>query len=138
MKRDVSAFAAGLLFGVGLLVSGMTKPTKVIGFLDVAGAWDASLMFVMVGGIAVHLALYKFIVRRPAPLVEAEFHIPRRSDIDAKLVLGAAIFGVGWGLGGFCPGPGLTSAVRGGTALAFALAMAVGMALHDLVTRRKA
>lgn len=138
MKRDVSAFAAGLLFGVGLLVSGMTKPTKVIGFLDVAGAWDASLMFVMVGGIAVHLALYKFIVRRPAPLVEAEFHIPRRSDIDAKLVLGAAIFGVGWGLGGFCPGPGLTSVVRGGTALAFALAMAVGMALHDLVTRRKA
>ena len=138
MKRDASAFAAGLLFGVGLLVSGMTKPTKVIGFLDVAGAWDASLMFVMVGGIAVHLALYKFIVRRPAPLVEAEFHIPRRSDIDAKLVIGAAIFGVGWGLGGFCPGPGLTSAVRGGTALAFALAMAVGMALHDLVTRRKA
>ena len=137
MKRVASSFAAGLLFGVGLLVSGMTKPTKVIGFLDVAGAWDASLMFVMVGGIAVHLALYKFIVRRPAPLLETEFHLPRQSDIDAKLVLGAAIFGVGWGLGGFCPGPGLTSAVRGGTALVFAVTMAAGMALHAAVTRPK-
>jgi uncharacterized protein len=137
MKRVASSFAAGLLFGVGLLVSGMTKPTKVIGFLDVAGAWDASLMFVMVGGIAVHLALYKFIVRRPAPLLETEFHLPRQSDIDAKLVLGAAIFGVGWGLGGFCPGPGLTSAVRGGTALVFAVTMAMGMGLHAAVTRPK-
>jgi uncharacterized protein len=138
MKRIVSAFAAGLLFGVGLLVSGMTKPTKVIGFLDVAGAWDPSLMFVMVGGIAVHFALYKFIVRRPAPLLEAAFHLPHHHAIDAKLLLGAAIFGVGWGLGGFCPGPGLTSAVRGGTALVFAVAMAAGMGLHALVTRPKA
>lgn len=130
MKRNLASFAAGALFGVGLLVSGMTKPTKVIGFLDVAGSWDPSLAFVMVGGIAVHLALYTWIVRRPAPLVEAAFHVPTRRDIDTKLVLGAAIFGVGWGLGGFCPGPAITSAVRGGAALAFVGAMLAGMVIH--------
>lgn len=137
MKRAFSAFLSGILFGVGLLVSGMTKPTKVLGFLDVAGAWDPSLMFVMVGGIAVHLALYKFIVRRPGPLLEAEFHLPHHDAIDARLLLGAAIFGIGWGLGGFCPGPGITAAVRGGTALVFAVAMAAGMALHASCRRRK-
>jgi uncharacterized membrane protein YedE/YeeE len=138
VKRNVTSFLAGLLFGVGLLVSGMTKPTKVIGFLDVAGAWDPSLAFVMIGGIAVHLALYKWIVRRPSPLVEAEFKVPTRRDIDAKLVLGAAIFGVGWGLGGFCPGPGITSAVRGGAALTFAASMLAGMAFYALVSRSRA
>ena len=135
MKRDVAAFVSGIVFGAGLLVAGMTKPSKVIGFLDVAGAWDPSLAFVMIGGIAVHLALYKWIVRRPSPLAEAEFKLPTRREIDTKLVLGSAIFGVGWGLGGFCPGPGITSALRGGPALAFVVSMLAGMALHTFLSR---
>jgi uncharacterized membrane protein YedE/YeeE len=135
VKRNLASFAAGSLFGAGLLLSGMTKPTKVIGFLDVAGAWDPSLAFVMIGGIAVHLALYKWIVRRPSPLVEAEFKVPTRREVDAKLVLGAAIFGVGWGLGGFCPGPGIASVLRGGPALTFVVSMLAGMALHTFLSR---
>jgi uncharacterized membrane protein YedE/YeeE len=127
------SFAAGAPFGVGLLVCGMTKPTKVIGFLDVAGNWHPSLAFVMVEGIAVHLALYTWIVRRPSPLVEAEFHVSTRLDIDTKLVLGAAISRVSGGLGGFCPGPAITSAVRGGAALAFVGAMLAGMAIHRVL-----
>jgi uncharacterized membrane protein YedE/YeeE len=135
MKRTMTAFASGAVFGAGLLVAGMTKPSKVIGFLDVAGAWDPSLAFVMMGGIAVHLALYKWIVRRPSPLAEAEFKLPTRRDIDTKLVAGSAIFGVGWGLGGFCPGPGITSALRGGPAVMFVVSMLVGMALHTFLSR---
>jgi uncharacterized membrane protein YedE/YeeE len=138
VKRNVASFAAGALFGAGLLLSGMTKPTKVIGFLDVAGAWDPSLAFVMIGGIAVHLALYKWIVRRPSPLVEAEFKVPARRDVDAKLVLGSAIFGVGWGLGGFCPGPAVTSVIRGGAALTFVASMLAGMTLHTFLPRLRA
>ena len=137
MKRNLASFASGALFGVGLLVAGMTKPTKVIGFLDVADAWDPSLAFAMVGGIAVHLALYKWIVRRPSPLVEAEFKVPTRRDVDARLVLGAALFGIGWGLGGFCPGPAVTSVIRGGAALTFVGSMLTGMALHTLLSRAR-
>jgi uncharacterized membrane protein YedE/YeeE len=132
MKRAVGAFVTGLLFGAGLLLSGMTQPSKVNGFLDVAGRWDPSLMFVMVGGIATHFALYRWVTRRPSPLLEPRFMIPTRKDIDAKLILGAVLFGVGWGLGGFCPGPGLVAVTQGGNALAFVGAMMLGMRLHSL------
>ena len=135
MRRVVAAFFTGLVFGAGLLIGGMTQPSKVNGFLDVAGAWDPSLMFVMVGGIATHLALYRWVTRRPSPLLEPRFMIPTRKDIDAKLVLGAVIFGVGWGLGGFCPGPGLVSVTQGGHALAFVGAMMLGMRLHSAHAR---
>jgi uncharacterized membrane protein YedE/YeeE len=132
MRREIAALLSGALFGVGLLVSGMTKPSKVIGFLDFAGTWDASLAFVIGGGVLIHLVLYRLITKRSSPLLEARFQIPTRKDIDRKLVVGAGLFGIGWGLGGYCPGPGLTSIAQGGTALGFVGAMIVGMYVHDL------
>lgn len=126
--RDLSALIAGLVFGAGLVVSGMTRPEKVLGFLDVAGRWDASLMFVMVGAIGVHLFAYRFIRGRAAPLFAAKFAIPTRRDLDAKLLIGAALFGAGWGLGGYCPGPGIVSLPGGGAgATVFVIAMLAGM-----------
>lgn len=112
MKRFLEAMAtliAGFLFGGGLALSGMTRPTKVLGFLDPFGRWDPSLMFVMMGAIGVHLFAYRLVRKRPSPLLAREFSIPTRRDIDLKLVAGSAVFGVGWGLGGYCPGPGLVS-----------------------------
>lgn len=126
----LTALAAGALFGVGLLVAGMTDPAKVKGFLDVTGAWDASLAFVMVGAIGVHLALLRRITRLANPLFDARFHLPSRRDIDGRLLAGAAIFGVGWGLGGVCPGPSFVLAGTGSAyALVFVAAMGVGAAL---------
>lgn len=128
MKPHFAAFGTGALFAVGLAISGMTKPSKVTGFLDIAGAWDASLAFVMVGAIAVHFIAYRLVMRRPSPLFDAKFHVPTRKDVDLRLVAGAALFGVGWGLGGFCPGPGLVSAGGGSiSALVFVAGMTIGM-----------
>lgn len=135
MKQSLSAFGAGALFGVGLAISGMTKPSKVIGFLDVTGAWDASLLFVMVGAIAVHFVARRFILRRPSPLFDTRFHVPTRKDIDRRLVVGSAIFGIGWGLGGYCPGPALVSAGAGSTgAWVFVLGMTVAMLVESATT----
>ena len=134
--RHAAAFGTGALFAVGLAVSGMTKPSKVVGFLDVVGAWDASLAFVMVSAIAVHFAAYRIISRRSSPLLEASFHLPTRKGIDTRLVLGAALFGVGWGLGGFCPGPGLVAAGAGvRNALVFVAGMTIGMVIKNVVAR---
>jgi uncharacterized membrane protein YedE/YeeE len=130
-----SAFGAGLLFGIGLIVGGMTRPAKVIGFLDVTGDWDPSLAFVMGGALAVHLALYRLIRRRPSPLLDARFHVPTRRDVDVRLVAGAALFGAGWGLAGFCPGPALVSAASGPEAALFVAAMLVGMYLFKIFDR---
>lgn len=128
MKKNLFAYLSGLLFGVGLVVAGMVQPDKVIGFLDFFGEWDASLMFVMGGAVAVHFVLFRVITRRASPLFDARFHIPTRSDLDPKLVTGAAIFGIGWGLGGFCPGPGFASLATGALApIAFLVAMTAGM-----------
>jgi uncharacterized protein len=136
MKSNVTAFGTGALFAVGLAISGMTKPSKVAGFLDVAGAWDASLAFVMVGAIAVHFIAYRIIMRRPSPLFDTEFHVPQRKDIDLRLVAGAALFGVGWGLGGFCPGPGLVTAGSGSlAAVVFVVGMTIGMVLEQAAAR---
>lgn len=138
MKALAASFSAGAVFAVGLGVSGMTKPSKVVGFLDVFGEWDASLAFVMVGAIAVYAVLARLITTRPSPLFEPRFRLPKRRDIDRRLVLGAAVFGVGWGLGGYCPGPGLVSAGGGSlAALAFVVSMAVGMKLEHLFTERR-
>lgn len=137
MKGLLSALAAGALFGVGLAISGMTKPAKVVGFLDLAGAWDASLAFVMIGAIAVHLVAHRIITRRRSPLFDGRFHLPTRKDVDARLVLGAVIFGVGWALAGFCPGPALVTAASGAlAALVFVAAMTVGMTIEHAVSRR--
>lgn len=136
MRPLGSAFAAGLLFAVGLGVSGMTKPSKVIGFLDPFGAWDASLAFVMASAVAVHFVAQRAIARRRAPLFDTRLHLPAREGIDARLVLGAALFGVGWALGGFCPGPAIVAAASGATpALVFVVGMLAGTKLEHLAAR---
>ena len=133
-KRHATALASGLIFGLGLVVSGMTQPGKVIGFLDFFGNWDPSLAFVMGGAVVVNLVLFKFTVRRDRPLFGKKFRIPTRSDIDWRLVSGAALFGAGWGLAGYCPGPAITSLATGGTSIAvFVAAMAGGMYLHKAI-----
>jgi uncharacterized membrane protein YedE/YeeE len=133
MKANIAAFGSGALFAVGLAISGMTKPSKVHAFLDIAGVWDASLMFVMAGAVAVHLVLYRLISRRRAPLFDAKFHVPSRQEIDLRLLVGAALFGVGWGLGGYCPGPGIVSAASGSLG---AVVFVVGMTIGILVEQR--
>jgi uncharacterized protein len=136
MRRLAAAFGAGLLFAIGLGLSGMTDANKIIGFLNLAGPWDPSLGFVMVGAIGVHFALYKVILRRPSPLLAATFQIPTRRDIDARLVIGAGVFGAGWGLGGFCPGPGVVSLFElGSTAVVFLLSMLGGMVVFKLANQ---
>ena len=128
MKGALASLASGVLFAVGLGVSGMTRPSKVAGFLDLFGAWDPSLAFVMVGAIAVYAVAFRVITRSKAPWFDGKFHIPRRADIDRPLLLGAAIFGVGWGLGGYCPGPGLVSAASGALPAAlFCVGMVLGV-----------
>lgn len=132
MKAQLVAFASGLLFAVGLGICGMTHPSKVLGFLDFAGAWDPSLAFVMAGGVAVNLVLFRWALRRGAPYLAAQFSLPARTRVDRPLVVGAAVFGVGWGLGGFCPGPAVVSAVTGAApVIAFVVAMLASMAVFD-------
>ncbi len=128
--RIVISALAGLLFGIGLIVSGMADPAKVTNFLDLAGAWDPSLAFVMAGAIAVTCAGYWLVTRRSRPVFAASFDIPPRTAVDARLVSGAAIFGVGWGLAGFCPGPAIVALPLGAKgALIFVPAMLAGIAL---------
>ena len=135
MKGLAASFASGGIFGLGLAVSGMTKPAKVVGFLDLFGTWDASLAFVMIGAIGVHFIAYRLIMRRASPLFDAQFHVPTRKDIDARLVLGAALFGVGWALAGFCPGPALVAAASGAIpALVFVVGMTIGITAERLAS----
>jgi uncharacterized membrane protein YedE/YeeE len=135
MARLVPAIA-GAVFGAGLLVSGMTRPDRVVGFLDL-GRWDPRLAFVMAGAVAVYALAYRIIVgRRREPWFDGGFHLPTRRDVDLGLIAGAAIFGVGWGLGGYCPGPGLVSAAGGSpAAIVFALALVAGMWLQHAARR---
>jgi uncharacterized membrane protein YedE/YeeE len=127
-------FAAGLIFGLGLILAGMANPAKVLNFLDLAaipaGRWDASLLFVMAGGIAVTMLGYRLTFARGRPLLAERFALPSASRPDARLVSGAVLFGIGWGLAGFCPGPALVAALTGGApALIFLAAMLAGMIL---------
>ncbi len=126
--RSLSGFLAGLVFGLGLLISGMTNPAKVLNFLDLAGAWDPSLAFVMLGATAVTFVGYRLAWRQPKPMLEPKFDLPASNEIDRSLVAGATIFGIGWGIGGYCPGPALTALplLAPGT-LAFVPAMLFGL-----------
>ncbi|MEH3116257.1 MAG: YeeE/YedE family protein [Methylorubrum populi] len=134
MAKTASAFAVGLLFGLGLLVSGMANPAKVLAFLDVTGRWDPSLALVMVGAVAVSAAGYRVARRRGRPVLAPRLEIPTRRDLDPHLIAGAAVFGIGWGLVGLCPGPALTIlTVVPAHAATFVAAMAVGMLLFGLV-----
>jgi uncharacterized membrane protein YedE/YeeE len=130
------AFLAGVLFALGLGISGMTQPAKVLGFLDLGGPWDPSLAFVMIGAIGVHAPLARLILRRRAPLLVPAFSIPARRNVDARLLLGAAVFGCGWGLAGLCPGPAVTVLASGKPiALAFVGAMLAGTVLAQVLER---
>jgi uncharacterized membrane protein YedE/YeeE len=132
-------FAAGLMFALGLGISGMTDANKVIAFLNPLGGWDPSLAFVMVGAIGAHLTTYRLIVRRSGPLFAPDFSAASTSVIDKRLVIGSAVFGIGWGLGGFCPGPGVVSATGfGSAALAFVGAMVAGMVVVNRMDSRVA
>ena len=127
----ITAFLAGLVFGVGLLVSGMTDPGKVIGFLDVAGTWDPSLAFVMAGAILVAFFAFAFARRRAQTFLGGALELPERRDIDARLVGGSIVFGIGWGLAGFCPGPAIVAFGAGfDKATVFVIAMVAGMLLY--------
>ena len=129
-----AALGSGVLFGVGLTSSGMVQPLKVIGFLDVAGAWDPTLALVMGGALAVTALAFPMILRRARPLWADSFSLPTRRDVDAQLLAGSVLFGIGWGLGGFCPGPALAALALGASgAWIFTAAMGAGMLLHWLV-----
>ena len=139
MAKLLSALAAGLIFGFGLGLSQMVDPAKVLGFLDVAGAWDPSLILVMAGATGVAFIAFRLVPLRKAPLFEGAFMLPTVNDIDVKLLGGAVLFGIGWGLVGLCPGPAIASFAYGDTSsLIFAGAMVVGFRLTRLIpdTRR--
>lgn len=132
----VTAWIAGLLFGAGLIVSGMTNPAKVLAFLDVTGQWDPSLLFVMLGAILVTAVAYRTARTRVRTLLGTPYHRPGAAGIDAPLIGGSILFGVGWGLVGYCPGPALTALAVGGYAtLLFVVAMVAGMGLFEVIQR---
>ena len=127
MLPAISSFIFGTLFGLGLSISEMTNPARVIGFLDIFGRWDATLVFVMAGALAVTAPLFPLIQKRRATLLGGAIQLPAQSKIDTRLLVGAAIFGVGWGLAGLCPGPALANLASGSSAIAlFVLAMMAG------------
>lgn len=136
---NLVALLSGLLFAVGLGVAGMTQPSKVIGFLDLAGDWDPSLAFVMGGAILVYLPILRVMKARGRGVLTPRLLLPTRKDLDARLMVGAGLFGIGWGLAGYCPGPALVSLTTlTGPALGFGAAMLVGMRLHARFERRMA
>lgn len=133
-----TSLLAGLVFGLGLIVSGMADPAKVLGFLDLAGAWDPSLAWVMAGAIAVGSVAFFFANRRTQTLLGTPMKLPRHPEIDRRLVLGSLVFGIGWGLAGFCPGPALVAlGMAQPQALTFTLAMLAGMGLFEAIERAR-
>lgn len=132
--RVASSFLIGLLFGLGLVVSQMVNPAKIIGFLDIAGNWDPSLLIVMASALVTTLVGYRIVARRAKPVFDTEFRLPTNTVIDRPLIIGAAIFGAGWGLAGFCPGPGISAAALGGAApWAFVATMLAGIWVRRFV-----
>ncbi|ADP19491.1 hypothetical protein AXYL_06198 [Achromobacter xylosoxidans A8] len=132
------AFASGLVFGLGLIISGMANPAKVLGFLDLAGAWDPSLAFVMGGAVLVTAAGFALLRRRRASLSGEPMRWPTATQVDLRLAVGSVAFGAGWGLAGFCPGPALVAAAAGVTeALIFVAAMVAGMAIFSVLEKFK-
>ncbi len=137
MQHRISEFVVGLIFGIGLILSGMTDPGKVIGFLDLFGAWDPSLALVMGGAILVGVFAFALAKKRTTTFLGDALHLPTSRDIDKRLLVGGLMFGVGWGLAGFCPGPALVSLGTGQPkAAVFVLAMLAGMVLFELAERR--
>lgn len=137
MKNGLATLVVGFVFAIGLGISGMTQPQKVVGFLDLFGNWDPSLIFVMLGGIVVHFVTYRLIRKLKSPLFSTDWNVPTKKEITPALVTGALLFGIGWGLGGFCPGPAVTSlASFEAKPFIFVLSMLVGMFLFRLVDKK--
>lgn len=137
MNKILSSWVVGYIFAIGLGISGMTQPQKVIGFLDFFGNWDPSLVFVMLGSIVVHFVTYKIIRKRSSPLFSTEWHVPTKTKITNSLVIGSIMFGVGWGLAGFCPGPALVNVTSGQTSpLIFILGLVAGMYIFKVVDKK--
>ena len=135
--QPIFALLSGTLFGLGLAISGMANPAKVLGFLDVAGAWDPTLALVMLGALAVTTPAFRYVLRRRQPWFAPGFALPTKTDLEPRLITGAALFGVGWGLAGFCPGPAVTALVSGNsTVFAFVAAMLAGFLAHDRLNDR--
>ena len=135
----LTAFLSGLVFGLGLIVSGMANPAKVLGFLDLAGAWDPSLALVMAGAIGVGVFAFRVAHNRMETMLGVEMKLPKFTHIDKRLVMGSVLFGVGWGIGGFCPGPGIVAMGAGETkALLFVISMIAGMVLFEWLEKRAA
>jgi uncharacterized membrane protein YedE/YeeE len=131
---QIAVFLCGVLFALGLGVAGMTQPTKIIAFLDVAGDWDPSLLFVMGGAIAVNWIFYRISLRRLQPVFQDKFIIPSHRKINSRLIIGSTLFGIGWGLSGYCPGPAWVVSVNGAVStLAFLTAMLAGMFLFQII-----
>lgn len=136
MKQSVAALICGLIFGAGIAISGMANPAKVLNFFDIFGTWDPSLAFVMGGALVVTAIGYRFVLKQPAPMLDASFHLPTKRTLDVRLLGGAALFGVGWGIGGFCPGGSIPAIGLGKIeALIFVIAMMIGVALARLFSQ---
>lgn len=135
--RILLSFGCGVLFAVGLIVSQMVNPAKVLNFLDVAGQWDPTLAFVMGGAVLVTFPMFRLILKRPHPLFDRTFYVPNRQDIDGRLITGAILFGVGWGMAGLCPGPALTALASGLLPVfGFVASMAVGALMYHILQER--
>lgn len=138
MKYSIAAFVSGLIFGLGLILSGMANPEKVLGFLDLAGLWDPSLAFVMGGAILVGLFAFTFARKRTLSFLGFDMKLPANTRVDQRLVVGSLLFGVGWGIAGFCPGPGLVALGAGEVkAAVFVAAMLAGMTMYEVIERKR-
>ncbi|TVP65014.1 MAG: YeeE/YedE family protein [Leptolyngbya sp. LCM1.Bin17] len=137
-QQHIVALIAGLIFGLGLGYSQMIDPERVIGFLDLVGDWDPTLAFVMGGAVLVTVVTFRWILKRPHPLFNGKFYLPTRQDVDQPLILGAVLFGIGWGIGGYCPGPAITSLVLGHwNPVLFVVAMIAGSLTSRWLTARQ-
>jgi len=135
--ENIVALISGVLFGLGLALSQMIDPARVLGFLDVTGVWDPTLLFVLGGAVGVTVLAFRFVLRRPRPVFAPVFSLPAKKDIDRPLVLGSALFGIGWGIAGYCPGPGITALVLGAwNPVLFVLALAAGSFLYNWLSQR--
>jgi uncharacterized protein len=138
MNPALGAYLSGFLFSIGLAISGMTQPKKVLAFLDIAGDWDPSLVGVMIGAIGTYAILYRLFLKREKPILQPHFQVPEPKKVDKPLVIGALLFGVGWGIAGFCPGPALTSlATLQHSPLVFGVGLFAGMLIFKLLRGRK-
>lgn len=137
MKNNIVAFVVGFIFAIGLGISGMTNPAKVVGFLNVVKNWDPALMFVMIGAIPVNMIAYRLIKNWKKPLFDKQFHVPTSQLITKELVIGAILFGIGWGIAGYCPGPAITSlASLQSSVVVFLIAMLVGMFAYQKLNQK--